>query len=443
VRRILRPSILPPGKRSAEERRAESGVGDGRDACAGASPLGSFVFKFGVVCLLGFATLNAGMVWQVRESIAEGYGDFASFYTAGQIVRSRQSARLYDPVLQWKIQQHFASKVTIRLGPFPYVRPPFEALLFLPLAHLSYPAACALWMGLQIILLLMAPLLLLPVLGRTFDLHAYAVQALVCLAFCPVGFSLVQGQDSVVLLLILIVALGFLLRGADYSCGAVLGLGLFKFHLVIPLFAILMLRKKWRAGVGFVAVAAVLVAISLIMVGWSGLLTYPKYLWGLNQAPGLGMVKPQSMPNVRGLLTVLLGNAALPVWANLFLAAIVVAGVIFASRLWHGADRTSIMDGFCLWIAITLATSYYANSYDLTLLLIPLLLVGQMFWRGQESSGWPRVAFLGTAGLLLCTPLLWCLTVREGQFRWVGLLVLGLVGSMVAAEKAGRRLGKV
>jgi hypothetical protein len=303
-------------------------VGDGRDACAGASPLGSFVFKFGVVCLLGFATLNAEMVWQVRESIAEGYGDFASFYTAGQIVRSGQSARLYDSVLQWKIQQHFASKVTIRLGPFPYVRPPFEALLFLPLAHLSYPAACALWMGLQIILLLMAPLLLLPVLGRTFDLHAYAVQALVCLAFCPVGFSLVQGQDSVVLLLILIVALGFLLRGADYSCGAVLGLGLFKFHLVIPLFAILMLRKKWRAGVGFVAVAAVLVAISLIMVGWSGLLTYPKYLWGLNQAPGLGMVKPQSMPNVRGLLTVLLGNAALPVWANLFLAAIVVAGVI-------------------------------------------------------------------------------------------------------------------
>lgn len=73
-------------------------------------------------------------------------------------MRSGQSARLYEPALQWKIQQQFASKVKIRLGPLPYIRPPFEALLFLPFAYLGYPAACLLWMAAKIVLLLAVPI---------------------------------------------------------------------------------------------------------------------------------------------------------------------------------------------------------------------------------------------------------------------------------------------
>ena len=432
---------MPAGKSPSEE-RLESGTRDARAASGKWHPAGGWTFKFGIVCLLGFAALNAGMVWQVRESIAEGYGDFASFYTAGQIVRSGQSARLYDPGLQWKIQQHFASKVKIRQGPFPYVRPPFEALLFLPFTYLSYPVACGLWMVLQIALLLAVPIVLFPVLGQGFDLRTYAVEVLGCLAFFPVGFCLIQGQDSVLLLLILSVALGFLLRGAELRTGAVLGLGLFKFHLVIPLIAILLLQRKWRAGVGFAAVGVVLVGISLMMVGWGGLLIYPKYLWELNQAPGLGMVKPPSMPNVRGLLTAFPGGGMLSSSANWFLAGLVVAGVIFASRSWRGAGRTATMAGFSSWIAVTLATSYYANSYDLTLLLIPLLLLGKKFWGSGEFFGWPRILFLGSASLLLCTPLLWGLAVPAGAFRWVGIVVLGLAVSIPAAEKYRRQIAE-
>jgi hypothetical protein len=399
----------------------------------------SFGRRLGIFLLLGFAALNFGLIWQVRQSIVEGYGDFASFYTAGQIVRSGQSARLYEPALQWKIQQQFASKVKIRLGPLPYIRPPFEALLFLPFAYLGYPAACLLWLAVKIVLLLAVPIFLLPVAGRSFELSAYAVQSLVCVAFFPVGFDLIQGQDSILLLLILIGSLRMLLRGSDLGCGAVLGLGLFKFHLVLPLFAILMLRKKWRAAIGFACVGAVLFGISLVMVGKAGILTYPKYLWGLNQVPGLGMVKPQSMPNVRGLLTVFLGNGALPPWAHWFLAGVMVVGVILASRWWRGNDQTSIITAFCLWIVVTLAASYYANSYDLTLLLVPLLLLGRIFWSGGEFSGWPRMVFLVAAGVLLCTPLMWVLALKEDQFRWVAIALLGLAASIAAAEGPGRR----
>jgi hypothetical protein len=418
---------------------------DAPDAAAhdGSGTLAFFARRVGIFCLLAFAALNFGLIWHVRDSIARGFGDFASFYTAGEMVRSRESARLYEPALQWKIQQQFASTVEIRLGPLPYVRPPFEALLFLPFAYLRYPAACVLWMGLQIALLLTVPIILLPIIvpplgGEGFDLATYSVQALLCLGFFPVGFDLVQGQDSVLLLVILIGALRLLLRGADLGCGAVLALGLFKFHLVVPLLAILMLRKKWRAGVGFAGVGAVLFGISLFMVGPSGLMNYPKYLWGLNQAPGLGMVKAQSMPNLRGLLTVFVGNGALPAWAHWFLAGVVVAGVIFASRGWRGEDRTSIIAAFCLWIVVTLATSYYANSYDLTLLLVPLLLLGKKFWQGGFSA-WPRIVFLVAGSVLLCTPLLWVLALRADRFRWVAIALFGMAASIAAAEEAGRR----
>jgi hypothetical protein len=379
----------------------------------------SFALKLGILCLAGFAALNAGMIWRLRDSILEGYGDFASFYTAGQIVRSGQSARLYDPALQWKIQQQFASTVKIRLGPLPYIRPPFEALLFLPFAYLTYPTACFVWMALKLILLLTLPLLLPRPDDGDSAIPTPAVVTLICLGFFPVAFDLIQGQDSVLLLLIVVLGLRLLLRNADLACGAVLALGIFKFHLVIPLIAILVLRKKFRVALGFVAVSSVLFTISLEMVHWSGVLAYPRYLWGLNLQPGLGMVvKPKSMPNIRGLITVLLGNGPLPTGAHWFLAGLVVFGIIVASRPWPGNNRRSIVVGFSFAIVVTLVTSYYANSYDLILLLVPILFLGKTFLQCSEIRGWPRRIFLSTAGLLLFTPFLWVLALRVDRFGW-------------------------
>ena len=89
--------------------------------------------KSGIFILVGCALLNFGMIYQVRGHILQGYGDFASFYTAGQIVRSGQSTRLYDPVTVETFSGKFAPRVKTRLGPLPYIRPP-EALLFVPFA---------------------------------------------------------------------------------------------------------------------------------------------------------------------------------------------------------------------------------------------------------------------------------------------------------------------
>jgi len=391
--------------------------------------------RFGFFCLLGFAALNAAMFWQLREPILQGYGDFASFYTAGQIVRAGQSARLYDRALQWNVQQQFASTVKIRRGPLPYIRPPFEALLFLPFACLTYPAAYLTWFALQLMILLAIPFIL-PAFDEDHRNHsASATKILICLSFFPAAFALIQGQDALLLLLILVLSLRLLLRGAGFQSGAVLALGLFKFHLVLPLLAILILRKKGRLALGFLAVTLLLFCVSLLMVHWSGLVGYSGYLWGLNQAPGLGMVtKPQSMPNSRGLLSVMLQNQPLPGIVHGFLLAIVPLGIIFASRPWRGNDQHSVITAFCFWIVVTLTTSYYSNSYDLTLLLLPLLLLGATFWQ-KKVCGWPRNLFLAAAGVSLCTPLMWLLALRLDQFGWMVVVLFAMAISLFAAEK--------
>ena len=386
-------------------------------------PNAGFFARTGRLWLLGFALLNVVMFWRVHEFVFDGYGDFASLYTAGKIVRIGQAAHLYDRELQWKIQQQFAAKVQIRRGPLPYIRPPFEALLFLPFTYLPYPAAYKLWLAANLVLLLSLPLLV----PRFDDGHSSLVlQWLLCLAYFPAAFCLIQGQDAILLLIILVLTLRLLLREAELGCGAVLGLGLFKFHLLLPLLAILLLRKKFRAVAGFLITAAAIFVVSVLMVHWTGLLGYPVYLWNMNEVPGLGMVtKTKSMPNPRGLLALLFRTWHFPMIVHFVLGAIICAGIIGAARKWRGGDRRSTVAAYCCWIAVILATAYYSNSYDLTLLLLPLSLFVNGFWESFEFSGWRRRLFLLATGLLLCTPLLWILALPVDQFGWTALIVLG------------------
>jgi hypothetical protein len=385
-----------------------------------ASRIRPVLFRLGVLSLLGFAILNGLMIWHFRRTISEGYTDFASFYTAGRIVSNGQAARLYDPPLQWQIQQQFAGNVTIRRGPLPFVRPPFEALLFVPLSQLTYPVAFVVWLVFKLVLLLMVPLLL-PFSATGRQSGAYALRALLCLAFFPVGLDLFEGQDSILLLLVFAIVLRLLLRGADLPAGAVLALGLFKFHIIIPLFLVLALQKRFKTVVGFLATAAALLVLSVTMVHWSGVLDYGRYLWRLNQTSALGMATPVNMPNVRGFVTMLIGPLR-PV-AHWLLLGVVVFGVGLAAASWRLNDRRSMLPAFSFSIVVILVTSYYSYGYDLTLLLVPLLLLGESLFSRQESN-WRRGLFLAASALLLFTPLFWVLVLKVNQASWVVLMLV-------------------
>jgi hypothetical protein len=381
--------------------------------------------------------VHAAVLWQVRERIVRGYGDFAAFYTVGKLVREGHAAGMYDPRLQWQVQQEFASTVTIRLGPLPYVRPPFEALLFLPFAYLSYPTACVVWMVIKVILLFLVPFVLRPALTDSRVLSTPLI-GLLSLGFFPVAFDLLQGQDSILVLMIFALSLASLQRGAEFRSGVFLALALFKFHLVLPIFLVFLLRKKGRFVAGFAMTATALFLASVWLVGWRGVLAYPKYLLNLNRTSAFGMIKPQSMPNFRGLMTGLWGTDFIPGWAVWLLLALLGSGILLTARAWlisRGEDSRVFAAGFSLALAVTLVTSYYAYSYDMILLLLPITLLGGSFLHRSEIDGWPRSLFLFCAAILLFSPLYWILIMRIGQFYWMALVLLLLSLSLLKTVK--------
>jgi len=392
-----------------------------------------------VLYLAGAVVLNGLILWQVHDSILHGYGDFAAFYTAGKLLQQGRASAMYDRRAQWQVQQEFASAVKIRRGPLPYLRPPFEALLFLPLAHLQYPIACTLWMALNVLIVLAIPFVLRSVIGEP-EAVSPALGGLLGLAFFPVVFELLQGQDVVLLLLALSFTFTSLRRGADFRSGIFLGLGLFKFHLILPIVLIFLLRRKNRVVLGFLTTAMVLFLVSALVAGWPTLIAYPRYLWDLNRASGIGVTTVTSMPNVRGLIAAL-GLSESSRWATWFLWAVEICGVIFTAYIWGpGRDDDPILVslGFSLSIVTTQLTSYYVYSHDLTLLLIPMLGLGGFFLRDLKGWRWPDKLFVGCLALLLLSPIHSIVVFRFGCFYWMPLVLLLMALSMAVIVESRR-----
>jgi hypothetical protein len=370
--------------------------------------------RFLVAFLLAATIVHGVEFWRQRARILAGYGDFSALYTAGLLLRRGEGRLLYDRHEQWKIQQEFAPNVDIRKGPMPFIRPPFEALVFLPLACFSYPAAFVIW-SLGKVVLLWLTTRVLPRPRPFLRIHPFRVEATLCLGFFPVFLDLFQGQDAILLLLIVAAALHSLQCGKDVAAGAILALGLFKFHLVVPIVIMLWLAGRARILAGFLPGAAALVALSCVISGASVLSVYPVYLLTLNRATGVGVVTAQSMPNLRGLLTVFLGRSPYPGPIHWLLLPVAVAAIALTAWLWRPLMNTGFPGlalGYCLALLTAILTSYYAYSYDMTLLIIPLLLLGGGFLDQTGLPAIPRGLIAGGLLLVICTPLYWALILR-------------------------------
>jgi hypothetical protein len=370
--------------------------------------------------LVATVIVEAGIGWNLRSMLASGYADFTAFYTAGKLVRQGQGSQLYDPQEQWRVQQEFARDVTIRQGPLPYLRLPFEALLFVPFTFLPYAAAYALWLLLNLGVLIAVALFLRRQLAPLHEFPAW-LPVLMALAFVPVFLTLLQGQDSILVLLFYSLAYVSLLGGDDFRAGCWLGLGLIKPHLVLPFVAIGWLRGRHKMVAGFLLVAVVLLMVSLGEVGWSGFLRYPGYLWELEQHAERGLVQPRDHPNLRGLVEGFASGLAPSQMIASAIAIFSVALVVWVSMRSRSASRGRVADLiFCQAVIVSLLVSYHAFAYDLSVLLLPIFLL--IPYCNDERRGVARWALVGPGVLLLfgpIFPLLW--------LRWHALSLIAIV----------------
>ncbi|HEY6337792.1 MAG TPA: glycosyltransferase family 87 protein [Candidatus Sulfotelmatobacter sp.] len=382
------------------------------------------IFVVGMLCLHLLFFVN------LRERILRGYPDFTVFYTAGTILREGMRHQLYDPHIQYRVQQEFTGGlIESRRGPLPYIHPPLEALVFLPLTLLAYRQAFVAWDVLNLMALFAVAVLLRRHLTALRPIPPWEF-VLGFLAFFPVFLCLLQGQDSILLLLLYALGFSALKRDSDFLAGGWFGLALFKFQFVLPLILLIALWKRKRAALGFAVVACVWALLSVGLVGWEGMVAYPKYVLQIAKAPSLGGVPPQLMPSLRGLLegwSFMAAAASVPAALSGFVLLASAALLGFAAIKGRLAARGHLDVAFSLALVAAVLTSWHTNAHDLCLLLLPLVLLADYGWANLGDSPGRKAALLIPALPLLISPLWIVLWLENGN---INLMAIPLLWSM-------------
>ena len=314
-----------------------------------------------------------------------------------------------------------------------YIHPPFEAVLYLGVAWLPLGQAYLLWFFLNLLFLATAVRELAKQALTAWDWRVLLVASL---TFVPSLLSFLQGQDSLLLLLLVILAFRALRQGRGFSCGCWLGLGLFKFEIVLPVMFVLFLTQSRSVtnalAKGFGLIVLLLAAVSAATSGWSVFSAYPKFLLHLNTQPYAGIV-PRAMANFRGLAYFFFHRDG-TAWAVAMVTICSALTLFKTVNDWRGAAPalrpSPAHDGFDLAFANTilfgLLVSYHLNPHDLCLLLLPgfLFLYSSLAQTPllPARENWTTV---GLIAILFLPPLqLWAL--RAGAYALVSLPVLAL-----------------
>jgi Glycosyltransferase family 87 len=378
--------------------------------------------KFAIfLYLTGMVMIHAIVFWSVRESVRKGYSDFSIYYCAGTIVRQGLGHQLYDNTTQFKVQQEFSPGVAIRLGALPYTHPPFEAVLFAPFTYGPYPSAFVLWDLANLAMLISLPFLLRPHLPQLQN-YRWPLWVLTSLGFFPIFFALLQGQDAILLLFLYTLAFVCLKGKRDAFAGGWLALGLFKPHLVLAFVLLLLVQGRKKILYGFLPTAAVLALVSIAIVGREGMVLYPGYVLHLEDTMARGAIVPSDMPNLRGIVYVLLHGDS---YVGAVALASSVGMLLFAA--WQCRGGTNFRDlKFSLGASAAVLVSYHAMGYDLSMLLLPIwLLANELLGRGK-SRGLSDLLIAAAVAVLFFSPLQLVLLMRCNRLALMGWAVLAL-----------------
>jgi hypothetical protein len=317
------------------------------------------------------ALLMLPLLWSAKNDMVAGRTDFSDLYAAAYVVKEGQGHLLYDDAAQIEVKQSL----------FPEGRTPrthnhlaFEALCLVPLAFLPYPVALIAWLLVNLLLLAWVMHKLesqFPRLRR-----ALGVPLLVpCLGFYPIGQTIFEGQDSIVILALYVAAFLCLRSNKPYLAGVALACALFKFHLVLPAILLLLVYRERKAVVGFLLGGSAVVALSVLVVGLSGIVQFANNLLTANSAltastnRELFALNPQAYSNIRGLVYWSLGARASD--AVLFIIVAVSSALLLIGA---GLLRNRIAADlrFPFAIVVTTLVSFHLYYHDAGLMLIPM-----------------------------------------------------------------------
>ncbi len=327
--------------------------------------------------LVGMLFFSPNFRWQQGEDRETPYGaDYLQDWIGGSIVLSSDRQRLYD--LEFvKELQHDPAKIGFTWPAekyFPMVYPPFHYVLVSPLSLLPYRWAVILWSVLSILAFCATAWLLVryqQTVAARFPLCFGAM-----IFFVPWIKCLSMGQKSTLLLLLFTGTFLLLQRGRNFQAGLVFGLVAIKPQLGLVIGAVMLIKRQWSFACGAVSTIGLLSGISwLIQPTW-----WPDYVgivskmghyldtggyqlsdshsfWG-----GLKLLLPQLDSHWVNVLTLIISLALLSL-------------VLWTLRGKWEPNNHIFAQQFSMLVFTTVLLSPHTYTYDLTILLLPIVLI--------------------------------------------------------------------
>jgi hypothetical protein len=364
--------------------------------------------------------MNAAVFLSSWKDIMAGKNDFPVFYSNAQMVREGKAADLYD----FDAENSFVHRVS-DVARAPNNHLPYELLIFIPFTYLRFGAAHLLWTLVSLGMLVALALLMrrLPPAGLSFR-----VTLLTTLAFFPVWYCLLQGQDSILQLFLFALSFWLWKRGREDAAGFALAMGLFRPQLVLPFALVAVLAGKWKFIRGFVPGAVLVLLVSVWVVGVHGMADYARILISQGTQGSASALAQQwqvhlgLMPTLRGLLWIVLPGGVPGSVRSLLLIFGTLAGLLWAAKGLRGVKDGAGFDiAFATAVAAVALVSFHSLPHDFSLMILPLLVAGGVFASVDDRAERGNAYTWVTLGFLLFfTPLYFVLIFAEK----VGLLVL-------------------
>jgi hypothetical protein len=335
--------------------------------------------------------ISPNFAWSEGEREGPYAGDFIQEYVGGWIVRVGDRSRIYD-TRYFRAVQHDRARTGFewkQTAAFPPIYPPFYYLWFSPLSRLAYRDAAHLWTGLVVGALLAALALLARSDARLLRSIGWALPA--SLLYTPVTETIVSGQKSTWLLLLFTGTYLLVAHRRLFAAGALFGCVAFKPQLALIVALVMLVKREWRFLAGMAATGVVHAALSLF-VGWEACFDWMSSMLSPISQDESDLI--QRSHNWLGFARLLTGDYSGPAVFALALA-LVAATLLVLARLMPGplgVPRSRWAIQFSAMVLATVLVSPHLYTYDLAILVLPLLLlVGELDRRGEASMGERRL----------------------------------------------------
>jgi hypothetical protein len=350
--------------------------------------------------------------------------DFLAFYTGWRLVLTEPTA-LYDLSRQHELQQVLRGAHDTS-GIYAFINPPAFAACFALLGLLPYRWAYIVWELIGAIALTAALLYLRPLLPALRGWRWWAAIGFM-LGFAPFFDVISDGQNTFLSLLLHVLILRALLADRPLLAGALIGLGLLKPQLFIPILPLALLVRGWRVLPGFAVSAGIQVALATVLVGssWFGQLlwllqegfadqfaahAWKKYSWEAFFMLLLGVEHPLTRP-----------------------LTLIACGVTFCwlAWVWHRGELR-LAYAATLFAALLVIPTGSAYAYDLFLLAGGALLAAGVLLEqpaGSSSELLARRLLIGSLAMIYALAIFDRGTPFMG---WQPVVPLMLVATLVA-----------